>query len=100
MIVLAPDDMKIVDATGAKSVARGTTDSTPTQPTVIQDGSVVYWSIESPLLGQGMHFHGRGYHESPQDDLVCGHGVNGLGPAARAVNVLLPPRRALSEVPS
>jgi hypothetical protein len=51
MIVLAPDDMKIIDATGAKSVARGPTDSTLTQPTVIQDGSVVYWSIESPLLG-------------------------------------------------
>jgi hypothetical protein len=51
MIVLAPDDMRIIDATGAKSIARGPTDATATQHTVIQDGSVIYWSIESPLLG-------------------------------------------------
>jgi hypothetical protein len=51
MIVLAPDDMRVIDATGAKSLARGPMDLTPTQPTVIQDGSVIYWSIESPLVG-------------------------------------------------
>jgi hypothetical protein len=48
MIILAPDDMQFTVATGMKSVARGDASPTATQPSIFQDGSVLYWSIENP----------------------------------------------------
>jgi hypothetical protein len=51
MIMLCADDMRITDASGGRSIGRDPVDPTPVQPTVIQDGSVIYWSIEGPLVG-------------------------------------------------
>lgn len=50
MVVLAPDGMRITGATGGQSLARGRVNPTPEQPTIIQDRSVIYWSIEGPVV--------------------------------------------------
>jgi hypothetical protein len=51
MIVLTPDDMRVTDASGERSIGRDPVEPTSNEPTVIEDGSVIYWSIESPLVG-------------------------------------------------
>jgi hypothetical protein len=50
MFVLAPEDMQITSASGGKSIGRDELEPI-TEPAVMQKGSLLYWSIEGPLLG-------------------------------------------------
>lgn len=51
MIVLAPDDMRVTAATAGRSVGLGQLQPSPEEPAVLQHGSVVYWSVDDPVLG-------------------------------------------------
>lgn len=51
MIMLAPDDMRVTAATAGLSVGLGQLRTTPEEPAVLQDGSVVYWATDDPVLG-------------------------------------------------
>ncbi|WP_369253490.1 hypothetical protein [Geodermatophilus amargosae] len=51
MIVLAPDDMQVTSAGAGRSIGRGDLEHTAEEPAVIEDGSVIYWSVDSPVLG-------------------------------------------------
>jgi hypothetical protein len=51
MVVISPDDMEIGTATGLRSVGRDTAEQILPEPAVMQDGSLIYWAIEAPILG-------------------------------------------------
>ena len=51
MIVLAPDDMRVLKAAAGRSLGLSELEPASADPAILQDGSVVYWSIERPTRG-------------------------------------------------